>query len=93
MTNSCDENCSRDRVNTLLSGEICCTMCNLWRRECEARYVLDMPSKQQRKDYLYGYDKFTGEFRKGVLKQRGQAAVSQLETDILTQWKFNKESK
>ena len=85
--------CQRERVNTLLSGESCCAMCDRWRRECEARYVLAMPSKQHRQDYLYGYDKFTGEFRKGVLKQRGSVAVKQLESDILTQWKFNKESK
>lgn len=89
----CDE-CQRERVNTLLSGDTCCTMCDRHRRECEARDVLSIPSTQGRRDYLYGTENnVNGYFRKGVLKQRGSVAVNQLEQDIMKQWKFNKESK
>ena len=37
---------------TLRTGTVVCSSCEAWRLECEARYVLAMPTKEQRQAYL-----------------------------------------
>lgn len=37
---------------TLRTGKVVCSSCEAWRLECEARYVLAMPTKEARQAYL-----------------------------------------
>lgn len=37
---------------TLRTGKTVCSSCEDWRNECEARYVLAMPEKSRRAEYL-----------------------------------------
>lgn len=37
---------------TLRTGEVVCSSCESWRVECEARYVLDLPTLEGRRTYL-----------------------------------------
>lgn len=61
-----------------------------WRRECEARWVLDNlpvsnpPRTRKRKTTRQ-------EYINGVEDQRGKAAADQLKRDIRTQWQQRKE--
>lgn len=36
----------------LRTGKVVCSSCEAWRLECEARYVLAMPTKERRQAYL-----------------------------------------
>lgn len=64
-----------------------------WRHETEARTILAMPSKQARRDFLYGYTSLGGKKFKGVLGVRGEAAVKRLEQTMLALWKQNQASR
>lgn len=61
-----------------------------WRHECEARAILNMPTKGKRRDYLYGeLDQF-GKERGGVRGRRGDAELKRLEATILALWEQQK---
>lgn len=45
---------------TLISGTVVCTSCEDWRHECEARFVLDMPTVVRRREYLQKVEKTRG---------------------------------
>ena len=61
-----------------------------FRHECEARAVLNMPTKGKRQDYLYGeLDKF-GKERGGVRGRRGEDELKRLEATILALWEQRK---
>lgn len=79
--------CPRDRTITLTTGEACCSACESFRAECEARYVLAMPTKSDRRRYLDGDGTPR---RKGVRGMRGDAAVKALETLARAIWEKNK---
>ena len=52
-----------------------------WRKECEARWVLDKPL-QKRREYLANVEEF-----------RGKAARLELEQELMKEWKKKKSSK
>lgn len=80
--------CERDRTIILTTGEQCCSVCDRHRAECEARYVLSMPTKADRRRYLDG--EIGNPRRKGVRGMRGDAAVKALETLARAIWEKNK---
>lgn len=58
-----------------------------WRHECEARFIIAMPTLEQRRQFLYGRrDPVMGELRGGLLQRRGQAAVTRIEQTIKAIW-------
>jgi hypothetical protein len=63
-----------------------------WRHECEARAILNMPTKGMRQDYLWGALDERGKPRGGVLQLRGEAEVKRLEATILALWEKRKQS-
>lgn len=77
----CDD-CPLDRTITLTTGEQCCSMCERHRNECEARWLLRMPSKAARRRYLDGDDTR----RLSVRKMRGEQAVKELEILAMKLW-------
>lgn len=81
------------RLVTLHDGRQVSTWSDDWRHECEARTILAMPSKQARRDFLYGYTGPDGKKFKGVLGVRGEAAVKRLEHTMLALWKQNHTSR
>lgn len=66
---------------TLATGEQVTSDSPEWRAECEARYILDLPTKQVRLDFL---DK--------IEKRRGTEAKQDLEQRILTLWQLRRMS-
>lgn len=76
--------CPRPRTITLTTGETCCSMCERHRAECEARWLLRMPSKAARRRYLDGEP--GNPRRKGVRGMRGDAAVTALEDTARAIW-------
>lgn len=71
---------------TLVDGAECCTWCEDWRHECEARAILAIPALRKRRDHLYGkYDK-TDRRVGGILQIRGEAAVKRLERTMMLLW-------
>lgn len=83
------EACPRDRTINLTTGETCCNVCERHRAECEARYVLAMPTKAARRLYLDGDP--TNPRRKGVRGMRGPAAVMQLEDLAREIWRKSRD--
>lgn len=72
---------------TLIDGTVVDSGSEKWRAECEARAVLAMPTKSARLDYMNGYnDVITGRSHKGVLQQRGAAALAELQALIMRIW-------
>lgn len=65
---------------TLVSGEVVSNYSDLWRHECEARAVLQMPNRAARRAYL---DK--------VGKIRGRDAMLALEATGRALWELEKE--
>jgi len=57
-TKICD--CSRDKTIQLELGGVCCSFCEKHRAECEARYVLNMPTKVKRNIYLSNVEEKRG---------------------------------
>lgn len=49
-----------------------------WRRECEARYVCNLPTLSDRRRYILG-----------VREQRGNPPADQLERDVRHEWVKN----
>lgn len=72
------EDCARleaGPVVTLVDGSQCCSYCELWRVECEARHILKMPSRDLRRDYI-----------ERIKAKRGEAAGRQLADVVLAVW-------
>jgi hypothetical protein len=63
-------------TTTLLDGRVVDTASEDHRHECEARWILNLPRKHDRLDYL-----------ELVGKRRGPAAVTRLEKSIIALWK------
>lgn len=82
-----------ERLVTLHDGRQVSNWSDEWRHETEARTILAMPSKQARRDFLYGYTSLDGKRFKGVLGVRGEAAVKRLEQTMLALWKQNQASR
>lgn len=59
-----------------------------WRAECEAKWVLDLPSKAARHDFVYGPVGQDGIRRGGVAKRRGMEAAKRLEQRVRRLWSF-----
>ncbi len=79
---------------TLMDGTEADCASESWRHECEARAVLNMATKDQRRCYLYGYtDPDTKRTIKGVLQHRGEQPVKQLEETIRALWQQRKAAK
>lgn len=68
--------CLRTKTRTLIDGVWVCNVCERWRQECEARWLLSLPDKESRRAYLDGDGTRR---RKGVRGMRGDAAVTALE--------------
>lgn len=75
---------------TLHDGRVVDTWSEYYRHECEARAVLNMPTKGKRQDYLYGELDQYGKERGGVRGRRGDAEVKRLEATILALWEIRK---
>jgi hypothetical protein len=72
---------------TLIDGRQVDDASEEWRHECEARTVLNWPSKRQRQDYLWGaLDQF-GKPRGGVTQIRGEAECKRLEATMMQLWR------
>lgn len=79
-----------ERMVTLHDGREVSNYSEDWRHECEARTILNMPTKGKRQDFLYGeLDKY-GKERGGVRGKRGDAEVKRLEETILALWEKRK---
>lgn len=75
---------------TLVDGRQCCTWCEDYRHECEARTVLAMPTLNKRREYLYGRleEKYGRMYRVGGIEQRrGKDALARLEATMTALWK------
>jgi len=59
----------------LLDGTVVDSASDAWRAECEARAVLEMPTRRQRQEYLAN-----------VGKRRGQGEQQRLERIALALW-------
>jgi hypothetical protein len=76
---------------TLLDGSQVLSDSEEWRHECEARFILDLPTLALRRNYLHGKrDDRTGEMKGGILQRRGEAAVKRLEATMLAIWRAKK---
>lgn len=65
-----------------------------WRTECQARAIMDLPTRAARLEYLEGrVDPATGRRSGGVLQFHGQRAVDKLKADILRLWELKKQSR
>lgn len=76
----------KGRLVTLHDGRQVDSWSEDWRHECEARYILAMPNLQERRNFLYGYEKPDGKKFQGVLGMRGAAEVKRLEKTMLAIW-------
>jgi hypothetical protein len=81
-----------ERMVQLLDGSMVSNYSEEHRNECEARAILNMPSKGMRQDYLWGALDERGKPRGGVLQIRGEAEVRRLEATILALWEKRKQS-
>jgi hypothetical protein len=69
---ACGQTHANDRLVTLSDGSAVSNHSEAWRSECEARHVLNMPTRVQRQNFLWD-----------VLKKRGAAAQVKLKADIV----------
>ncbi|MEY5098205.1 MAG: hypothetical protein RJA36_924 [Pseudomonadota bacterium] len=69
------QKCEAGPVVTLADGRIVCNACEDWRQETEARWVLNLPGKEARQQFL-----------EGVAKRRGQAHADELKRVIRLLW-------
>lgn len=68
--------CLRDKDKTLIDGRKVCGICPAYRAECEARFVLTMPRRFDRQQYL-----------EGISAKRGPVAGQELKDLVMTIWK------
>ena len=81
---TCPE-CNHPRV-TLIDGSETCSWSEAWRAETEARHVLAMPGKYERREYLRGEEVAGKTVKRGVFQVRGEAACLQLEAQVRKLW-------
>lgn len=75
---------------TLVDGALSCTWSEAWRHECEARAILNLPTLDARRAYLYGRAEFKwGRMvhSGGIAQKRGPVALGQLEHTMTALWK------
>ena len=84
LSESCPA-CDHPRV-TLIDGTETCSWSEAWRAETEARHVLAMPGKYERREYLHGREEAGKIVKRGVLQIRGEAACLQLEAQVRKLW-------
>lgn len=72
---------------TLVSGAEVDSASEPWRHECECRHILNLPTLQQRRAWLYGTLDQWGKYKGGLLQRRGEAAVKRIEATMLELWK------
>ncbi len=77
--------CNHPRV-TLIDGSETCAWSEAWRAETEARHVLAMPGKYERREYLRGREEAGKIVKRGVFQVRGEAACLQLEAQVRKVW-------
>jgi len=77
--------CTHPRV-TLINGSETCTWSEAWRAETEARHVLAMPDKVQRREYLRGQEEAGKIVKRGILQVRGEQACQELEALVRRVW-------
>lgn len=77
--------CTHPRV-TLIDGTATCTWSEAWRSETEARHVLAMPGKYERREYLHGREEGGKIVKRGVRQIRGEAACQALEAQVRRVW-------
>ena len=77
--------CAHPRA-TLIDGSETCTWSEAWRAETEARHVLAMPGKYERREYLRGREELGKTVKRGVFHVRGEAACLQLEAQVHKIW-------
>jgi hypothetical protein len=70
----------------LIDGRMVSNYSDDWRAECEARHVLAMPSKYERREYLRGSEENGRVVKRGVFQVRGEAACLQLEAQVRKVW-------
>lgn len=83
---------------TLVDGRQVCTWCEDWRHECEARFILSMPTLSARRRHLYGVRTSVMRSGKwlqvweyqGIEQKRGLDAVRQLEATMTALWRARK---
>ena len=63
------------------TGEPVDTFSESWRHECEVRWLLSLPSRAERNDYLNGHVRADGRRSPGIVGHRGQAAADRLQKD------------
>ena len=63
------------------TGEPVSTDSEDWRHECEVRWLLSLPDRFARNDYLNGYVAENGRRMPGIVGHRGQAAADRLRKD------------
>lgn len=77
---------------TLVDGEEVDSASEEWRFECECRYILNLPTLIQRREWLYGRietNKFSGKTQAtgGLLQRRGADAVKAIEAKMMELWR------
>lgn len=72
------QRCEDGPTATLHDGTVVCTSCEQWRRECEARYLLDMPLGPRRKALVARGEK------------RGPKVLAQLKNRMEALWRASK---
>lgn len=72
---------------TLIDGTVVDSGSEAWRRECEARAILAMPTKAKRIAYLDGYRTVEGRQVTGILQRRGAEAHAELKELMMTIWR------
>lgn len=70
--------CPREKSKTMVDGCQACDICPRHRAECEARFVLAMPRRFDRQQYL-----------EGTTSRRGPVAGKELKDLVMTIWKAN----
>lgn len=75
-----------ERLVTLHDGRQVSNYSEEWRHECEARHVLNMPTKTARQNYLWGTRDHWGKYSGGIRQKRGDDACRRLEDTILALW-------
>lgn len=79
---------------TLVDGEQVDSASEAWRHECECRYILNLPTLSDRREWLYGRAEMKfGHVAQagGLLQRRGAEAVKAIEAKMLELWKARQE--
>ena len=88
-----------ERTVTLADGRQVSSWSEDWRHECEARFILAMPTLRKRRAILYGETeslRISGKWitklaYRGIKQTRGEAEVARLERTMMALWRAGKE--